>query len=342
MTLVINGRFLRSAQPTGMHRVAVELTDAARARGLDAEVLAPPGVSDSRADRRPWAPPGRFGDHAWEQLSLPVAARGRPILSLLNTAPVLPRRAATMVHDLAFNVREWHAAGHGAYGAVVLGAARRAAVVLTPSYTVAGELAEAGIDRHRISVVRPAIDLRWRPHTTTAIDAVRAKFGLERPYCLMVGWQNPRKDVATIVDAHARLVRELPHDLVLVGAGSSTYKPVTLPDLASVRELGYVADDDLAALTSGAAAFVYPSVYEGFGLPVVEAIASGAPTIASDIPVLREATGGAAHFVARGDPGAWIEAIRTALRGELANGEIPAWTWDDAAGQLLDALAPIL
>jgi glycosyltransferase involved in cell wall biosynthesis len=171
---------------------------------------------------------------------------------------------------------------------------------------------------------------------------VRDKFDLQRSYCLMVGWLNPRKDVSTVVAAHTQLVDDAPHDLVLVGAGSVTFRPVALPQVSSIRVLGYVGDEDLAALMSGAAASVYPSVYEGFGLPVVEALACGAPTIASDLPVLREATADAAHFVARGDVRAWAAAIRAALNGELRTGPAPIWTWDDAAGQLLSALAPLL
>jgi glycosyltransferase involved in cell wall biosynthesis len=342
VTLVINGRFLRSASPTGMHRVSSALVDGLLARGVDAELLAPPGVDDPRVDRTVWAPRGRLADHLWEQVSLPVAARRRPILSLLNTAPVVTRRAATMVHDLGFRILEWHATGHRAYGATVMASARRAAVVVTPSHAMAAELADAGLDARRIHVVRPAVDARWHPRDAVAVEAVRARFGLRRPYCLMVGWHHPRKGAATVVAAHAQLVEEQPHDLVLVGTGSATFAPVQLPDLPSIRVLGYVADEELAALMSGAAACVYPSLYEGFGLPVVEALACGAPTIASDLPVLHEATLDAAHFVAQGDVLGWARAMRAAFAGEIRPGPAPDWSWDDATGQLLDALAPLL
>src|SRR5207248_4466865 len=90
MTLAINGRFLR-AQPSGMHRAARALIDAARDAGLQIEVLAPPGVDDPRVDRIVPGPRGRSGDHLWEQVALPLAAGTRPLLSLTNTAPVLGR-----------------------------------------------------------------------------------------------------------------------------------------------------------------------------------------------------------------------------------------------------------
>jgi glycosyltransferase involved in cell wall biosynthesis len=343
VTLVVNGRFLRAARPTGMHRVARSLVEAARARGLDAEVLAPPGVEDALVDRTVWGPPGRFGDHAWEQLSLPVAAGSRPLLSLLNTAPAAPRRAATMVHDLGFRVGpQWYSGGTRAYGAVVMAAARRARVVLTVSHAVADELVAAGLSAQRLRVVRPAADPRWRPQPADRVDAVRARFGLERPYCLVIGWKHARKDAQTVVEAHLKLVSQLPHDLVLVGTGHQTFRSVRLPDHPSIRVLGYVADTDLPALMGGAAAFLYPSLYEGFGIPVVEALQCATPAIVSDLPVLREASEGAAHFVPPGDVERWAAAIEAAVGGQLPRGAAPAWTWDDAAGQLISALAPLM
>jgi glycosyltransferase involved in cell wall biosynthesis len=343
VTLVVNGRFLRSPRPTGMHRVARALVDHALARGLAAEVLAPPGVEDPRVDRTVWAPRGRFGDHVWEQVSLPLAARGRPVLSLLNTAPVAAASAATMVHDLGFKVRpQWYSAGVRLYGSVVLAAARRARVVIVPSNVIAGELAEIGLAPGRVAVVRPAADGRWRPQPQAAIEAVRRRFALERPYCLIVGWQHPRKDVGTVIEAHRRVVRDVPHDLVLAGTGSPTFGEVRLPDEPSLRVLGYPSDGELVALMSGAAAFAFPSLYEGFGIPVVEALRCGTPTLASDLPVLREASGGAAHFVACGDVEAWAAAIRSALDGEIPAQAPPSWSWDDAAGALLSALEPLL
>jgi glycosyltransferase involved in cell wall biosynthesis len=343
VTLIINGRFLRSRHPTGMHRVARSLFDRARAQGLAGELYAPPGVTDERVDRVVWAPGGRFGDHVWEQASLPVAARGRPVLSLLNTAPVALHRAATMVHDLAFRVGpEWYSAGLRGYGAVVMAAARRAAVVLTPSQAIAQELVQAGLASGKVKVVRPAVEDSWQPQPADRVEEVRRRFELHRPYILTSGWLNPRKDVGTVIEAHRQLVREVPHDLVLVGAPSPTFRSPQPPSDPSIRVLGYASDEDLPALTSGAAAFVYPSLYEGFGLPVVEALQCGTPTIASDLPVLREASGGAAHFVPPRDVLAWRRAMDAGLNGGLSPGQAPQWTWDDAAAQLLSALEPLL
>jgi len=343
MTLAVNGRFLRNPRPTGMHRVSRSLLAAARARGLAAEVLVPPGVHDKDADRVVWGPPGRFGDHAWEQLTLPAAIRGRPLLSLLNTSPVVHRRTAVMVHDLAFRYGPgWFARSIALYGAVVMAAARRSAVVLTVSAAVAAELAAAGIEARRIAVVRPAVDAAIAPADPARVADLRATHNLGRPYLLVVGWSNPRKDVATVVRAHARLAQRVPHDLVLVGSDSKTFGRVDLPDLESIRVLGYVDDDDLVALMTGAAALLYPTLYEGFGLPPLESIACGTPAIVSDLPVTREATQGEAHFVAAGDVASWEARMEQAVAGTLAPGRPPSWTWDDAAASLQAAIAPLL
>jgi hypothetical protein len=92
--IVVNGRFLLGP-PTGIHRVGRGLVDGARAAGIPFEVVAPNDTDDPRADRRTWRPPGRFGEHLWEQVVLPGASRGRPIISLANTAPLAAKRFAT-------------------------------------------------------------------------------------------------------------------------------------------------------------------------------------------------------------------------------------------------------
>jgi glycosyltransferase involved in cell wall biosynthesis len=144
------------------------------------------------------------------------------------------------------------------------------------------------------------------------------------------------------VRAHTRLVRRLPHDLVLIGSDHKTFGRQPVPNLETVRIIGYVPDADLNGLVTGAAASLFPTRLEGFGLPPLEALRCGVPAIVSDIPVLRESTRGEAHFVAHGDPDAWTAAMEMALRGQLAPGRAPSWTWGDAADRLLLALQPIL
>jgi glycosyltransferase involved in cell wall biosynthesis len=343
--LVVNGRFLAARQPTGMHRVARAHVDGLRARGVPLLVLAPPGVDDPRADAHPWAPRGRVSDHAWEQLRLPLAAHGRPVLSLCNTAPLSLRRAAVMVHDLAQRVGpQWFPREMRVYGALVLAAARRARVVLTPSRAVAEELARAGVDASRVHVVHNAVDPSFVPAPADTVAALRARLGLPRPYVVHVGAANPQKNAALSVRAHLRaLQRGAPeHDLLLLGATSPTFGAVQLPAGApSVRTLGYLDPADLPVLLSGAAALLAPSLYEGFGLPPLEAMACGTPALASDIAVFRETAPGAVHLPLD-DVEAWAAAVEDALRARISAGSVPQWTWADASAALAEALAPLL
>ncbi len=335
---VVNGRFLR-ATPVGLHRVAASMLDAAVGAGLDATVLAPPGVGDPRVDRHVWGPPGRFGDHAWEQVSLPAAARRRLVLSLANTAPLLARRSAVLVHDLAPVVGpQWFARSVRGYARLVLAGARRAERVLTVSEAVLRELVDAGVAADRIRVVRPALDPSFAPAPDDAVTAVRRRHGLDRPFALFVGWADPRKDVATAVAAHRAVRADVEHDLVVVGRPHVTFAQVQLPDDPSIRRLGYVSDDDLRALLTGAVALLYPSRYEGFGLPPLEAWACGTPAIVADIPVLRETTEGRGTLLPVGDVDAWARALRAALAGDLEVPSRPGWTWAEAGNALVRAV----
>jgi glycosyltransferase involved in cell wall biosynthesis len=332
--VVVNGRFLR-ARPTGLHRVARQLLAAGRAAGVDGEVVVPSGTSDPLAHRALWAPPGRAGQHLWEQAVLPRAAGARPLLSLANTAPIGARAGVVMVHDLATRVGpQWFRRELRLYGAVVVAAARRARAVLTVSEHMAADLAAIGIPAARIRVIRNAVGPEFRPAPSAAVADLRRRLDLRHPYAVMIGWADPRKDVATAVAAHRAVVGAAHHELLLVGAEHRNFAPVADPSGGTVRRIGYVPDGALPVLLSGAAALLYPSHYEGFGLPPVEALACGTPALVSDIPVLREATEGQAVYLATGDVDEWADALRAALDGRIRAGAPPAWSWDDAGRAL--------
>jgi glycosyltransferase involved in cell wall biosynthesis len=276
----------------------------------------------------------------WEQTILPAATRGAALLSPVNLSPLAAGHAVVVVHDLASHVEpRWFTASGRFYGRLSLAGARRARSVVTVSDAVADELTRDGLDPDLVHVMRPAVSARFTPAATAAVDDVRRKHGLARDYVLFVGWADPRKDVATAVAASALVRPDLSHDLVLLGRAHPTFAPVQVPRDSGVRMLGFVDDDELVALLTGARALVYPTRYEGFGLPPLEAWACGTPALVSDLPVLRESTQGRATYLPAGDVPAWAEGVRAALRGELPVPTPVAWTWDDAAAQLIDAIA---
>jgi glycosyltransferase involved in cell wall biosynthesis len=313
--IVVNGRFL-TGTTTGLHRVARSLLDAAVEQGLEVEVLKPPENA------------GFARSHLWEQVELPARAGKRMVLSLANTAPILARRGAVMVHDLAPLIGpEWFHPRMRVYARMSLLAARRAEVVFTVSNQVKGELAERGVDESKITVIRPAVDPSFKPASPEEVAAL----GYDRPYLLFVGWADPRKDAVTACLAHLEAVKEFDHDLVLVGHPHRNFAPVVLPEAPTIKHAGYVDDARLRALLTGARALVYPSLYEGFGLPPLEAWACGTPAIVGDTPSQRESTEGKAIYV----PTADRLQLATRLKGVLSKANVvpspsPS-AWADAA-----------
>jgi glycosyltransferase involved in cell wall biosynthesis len=200
-------------------------------------------------------------------------------------------------------------------------AVQRAVRVAVPTETVADDAVEhLGLSRDRIIVVGEAAAPSMYPRTGEEVSVVRKKFGLPDDYLLWVGGlqhPDPRKQVAALAGT--------PHELPLVLAGPTRPWAHELPD---VLLTGQVTDDELAALYTGAHAFIFPSDDEGFGLPPVEALACGAPVVAQDVRAMREVLHGHATLVARGDLEALMRAAHAATRP--APPPLP-WTWLDAA-----------
>ena len=334
--IVVNGRFL-AATPTGLHGTARSLVAGLRERGRPLELVAPPSVDDPMTDHVvPGPHAGRFGPHLWEQVSLPRHAGDRIVLSLTNTGPVLARRAVLMVHDLApVAGPEWFARSMWAYARVTLAAARRAERVLTVSQVIADELAEHGVMADRIRVVPPAVGDDFGPVDADAVAAVRARHGLtDQPYVLFVGWADPRKQARLAAEAHLVAARDTPHRLVLVGRPHPTFAQVRVPDAPSIVRLPWVPFGDLLALLTGAAGLLYPSLYEGFGLPPLEAWACGTPALLADVPVLRESSEGRGTYLPATDTAAWAAGIRELVEGRVVTPAPRRRTWADAAAEL--------
>jgi glycosyltransferase involved in cell wall biosynthesis len=221
--------------------------------------------------------------------------------------------AAPLVMPEAFTRRgvTFHRQGFAA-------AAKRACLVIAVSEFSADEVAtHTAIPRNRIRVVPNGVDLERA--TNEQIDSARRAFGIDdRPYVFWLGTFQPRKNVRVLLDAFARLdVDEVPHRLVL--AGPPGWKPDDDDARAAdalgdrVRLLGPVGRDHVFALLAGAELFAFPSRHEGFGIPVLEAMAQCTAVVCADIPALREVAGDAACFVPPDDRDAWVAGLRSLL-----------------------------
>lgn len=175
-----------------------------------------------------------------------------------------------------------------------------------------------GLDPERIEVIYPGVAESFFTCGEEEVRRVRERYGLARPYVLSVGTLEPRKNVDRLLDAWMGLTPSLRGEVDLVVAGPRgwtarrTFERLQAAG-RSVRYLGYVPEQDLPGLMAGAAVFVYPSLYEGFGFPVAQALAGGVPTVVSNVSSLPEVAGDAALLVDPRSPAEIREAIERLL-----------------------------
>jgi glycosyltransferase involved in cell wall biosynthesis len=246
---------------------------------------------------------------AWSRSGWPPAERFLGSFDVLHYSDWMypPQRSgvrATTVHDLVpVRFPEWaHARTRRMHTAKYRDLASCDVVFANSGFTAREVTELTGVPAERVRVAYPGVDARFRR------DGDRADLGA--PYLLTVATLEPRKNLDVLVSAFRLLARE-DVKLALVGAAGWGEQPSL--DYPGIVRLGYVDDDDLARLYRGAAAFVYPSRFEGFGIPIVEAMASGVPVVASAHESMDEASGDAAFRADPESPEAFAEAISRTL-----------------------------
>ncbi|WP_237576825.1 glycosyltransferase family 1 protein [Mycetohabitans sp. B8] len=354
--IAINGKFT-SQRLTGVQRVARELTAALSQQcGPSAAsplLLVPRDHIDSEL---PAATPRHVVPHLrgilWEQFALPFAAGPRTLLSLCNIGPLFKRRQVLMIHDAAVldlpqgystPFRLWYR-----FAFTLL--KRNVRHILTVSSFSKGRIAvQLGVPPERISVISPGVDHFDRLESDYAV-LQRLNLSFDR-FVLIVGSLAPGKNLARMLEAIALLEREHP-ELTFVIAGGQNVKVfgASLPRAASAAKhivwAGYVSDGELKALYENAACFVFPSLYEGFGLPPLEAMYCGCPVIASREASLPEVCGDAALYCDAHDAADIAAKIvelmsdveqRRVMR-EKGRAHAQQYRWDTSASRLLRVL----
>jgi glycosyltransferase involved in cell wall biosynthesis len=290
---------------------------------------------------------------------LPASLRSKQIMHATNHASIPPsahgQKLVVSVHDLAFEYfpglfpRSWRLL----YKTGLRAAIRRAHAIVTPSRNTAEDvLTRTQVDPEKLFVVPPAAGLP--PGDADPVE-VLARLKIRTPFVLSVGTLEPRKNLVRLVRAYRRLAaRGLPHALVLAGPlgwhHDSLMREIGLRGPGEIVLTGPMSDAELDALYRTAAVFAYPSLYEGFGLPVLEAMARGVPTVASNTSSVPEVYGDAAIGV---DPRS-VREIADALDRVLTNTELAEWlgergrrraerfTWDETARQTLEVYRSLL
>ena len=301
----------------------------------------------------PWVPPIAVHQlplprlalyDSWQRLRRPLVERATgPVDVVHATAHVAAASRAPLVatvHDLHFLHEPGHFTKRGisVFTRFLSIIRSHAAIVVCPSEATRADCEAAGISPERLRVTPWGIEPV--PATAAAVAEVRRRHDLHRPYVLFTGTVEPRKNLARLLEAFARL-GDVDADLVLVGPeGWSTDLPPT-----TARRLGFVSDADRDALYAGAAAVCYPSLREGFGLPVLEAMAQGAAVVTSATTATAEVAGDAALLVDPLDTDAIAGALAQLLGdrdlvarlGKLARARAAEQTWGRTAAATVEA-----
>lgn len=330
--IVVNGRFV--TQPlTGVQRYALEVT-----RRLPGSiwVIAPGPIAPEYKDLSEITridPLGKFVQngplgHLWEQVALPRWVTSEDLLwSPCGVGPLVTKNQVLTIHDIAYLEHpEWFNRKFVSwYRFLVPSLVRRVRRVIAVSEFTKARLVEVTkVSPKKITVIHNGVDVCFQPRSREEVKKVIKDLGIpSSDYVLTLGTLEPRKNLHRLLKAWGNIHNEMPSDVWLVVVGAKG-KQLVFQDISfdmlppKVYLTGYVPDDYLPALYSGAIAFAYVSVYEGFGLPPLEAMASGCPVIVSNVASLPEVCGDAALYCNPYDVNDIAEKmLRLAMDGKL-------------------------
>lgn len=272
--------------------------------------------------------------------------------------PRLATPAVLTVHDLIFERYPQHHTRRNMLflrTGMPLFVRAATAIIAVSRHTKDDLVARYGVAPQKIHVVYEGVDARFRPASAADVARVQAQYSPDRPYLLMVGTLEPRKNHAAALAALARLkAAGFPHRLLIVGGKGWLFEPIrTLVDqlglAGDVTFTGYAPDADLPPLYTGAACVLAPSLYEGFGFPVLEAMACAAPVVCSNLSSLPEVAGAAALLVAPADAAALANAVHLILTQpalaerlrEDGMAQARLFRWERCAAQTADLYADV-
>jgi len=313
-------------RPAGAGIYTLELGRALAERDDIELVVAAP--RDPGFGERVSTPPNLRGRTAWEFAALQHVLR-KVRADVYHGPHMFTPRAGiptvATVHDLTFQrLPRRYGFAHRHYYRYLARTAKRADRIIVPSATVAGEVVRfLGYPPERIRVVYEAARVGLGPADEDAVEAFRARHGLSGPYFACLGTAEPGKRAVDAIRAMPAILGRCPEAVLALAGGPGRLSAALEREARrlgvgnAVRFLGYLPDGDVAPFLTGAVALIFPSLFEGFGLPPLEALSCGTPVISSDAPAMSEVLKGGALLVPVGRPG----AIAAAALELLATGE---------------------
>ncbi len=288
--------------------------------------------------------------HAWEQFTLPCLTKGELLWSPCSTGPISVARQIVTVHDtFPLDHPEWFSKSFSfGFKSILLPLIRRAKRVIAVSeFTRQRILSLTGVEGDKVVAVHSGVGGQFRPQSSQCVRRAQHIAGLEgKRYFLSVSSLEPRKNIKRLLNAWRRVLGELPPDYCLVLAGktgsTTVFESLHITDPPErVIMPGYIDDQDLPALYAGARALLYPSLAEGFGLPVLEAMACGLPVLTSNNSALPEIAEGVSLLVDPLDEEAIARNIRQLATDDslceglarLGRQRAERFTWENAAGK---------
>lgn len=344
MEVYINGRFL-TQRVTGVQRFAWEIIKRLD-KQLDIQfiILVPPNYKDKHSLKNIQIRRiGRFTGHLWEQMDLPIYVKTKPLINFCNTGPIFKRNQIVIIHDTAVYAspqgfskpfRVWYKTMFTFFKLL-------SKKVLTISQFSKEELIKyLKIDPKKLELIsegKEHFDL------IKENDEILSKFNLQKQkYILAVSSMNPNKNFKALVDATKYLEGE---SFEIVIAGGTDLKVFNKIDIQNenIKQVGYVTDEDLKSLYMNAGCFVFPSIYEGFGLPPLEAMSTGCPVLVSDVGPMSEVSQDAAIYFNPHDSKKLAEKIKYVMNNDDVKQDLKIkglkqaekFSWQTSANQLI-------
>jgi len=335
---VVNGRFLSQAS-SGVQNYASGIIKALLKTGIEIEVLCPPTKINNQ--EIPVKQIGFFGGIIWEQIILPSYIRKRKnviLLNLCNSAPLFIKQQIITIHDLAFEENsDWYNPMFKRwYKFMIPRLCKNARFIITVSEFSKSKIIEKyDILESKIIVSTPGIP-------KFIFNDIADNFG---DYMLLTGVNNPRKNAEWIIN-NSVIFKKRGLKIVALNTNSKVYNNISLSGDESVIHINNASFTNYCTLLKNAKALIYPSLYEGFGIPILESLCMGIPVIASNLPVFKEAFGDLPEYFELGHISSLIRALDNLKENKISENDINylknKFNFENSARQILKTVNIIM